>query len=308
MKIAVLLPCVMNENATLPSWKIAKFAAEHFDCLLIDESNIEKNIASYDILMIVNFPFLFSGKHDQIGELVRKARKIVWLSNDYTCKHPSTDNPKPKSVLRRAFGDRKDSIAWWSNRPDLAKKTGGSYVNWNIVAYRPMEESIIVEEKCVYYGSHRDDREISFAKYFGATGSENVFQVATSTRTKDKFAKYNSKLSIVPSLRPLYENLATYAGSLYIEDEDTHRNYHSPATRFYEAVSAKTALFIDRSCLATFKIAGLQISPEWIVDSSENVRNRLEGCERIRNDQARAWNKDYSAELHNMLDNAMMEL
>lgn len=308
MKIAVLLPCTLNENATLVSWQLAKIASDHFNCLLIDESNIEQNIAAYDILMIANFPFLFSGKHEQIAELVRKAKKIIWLSNDYICKHPSTNNPKPKSILRRAFGDRKDSIIWWSNRPDLAKKTGGSYVNWNMVAYRPIEESIIVENKCVYYGSHRDDRDVSFLKYFGATGSENVFEVATSSRTKDKFAKYNPRLSIVSSLKPLYENLATYAGSLYIEDEDTHHNYHSPATRFYEAVSTRTALFIDRACLATFKTAGLPVSAEWIVNSTEDVRNRLEHCERIREEQAYAWNKDYATELHNMLDDAMMAL
>lgn len=293
----VLFPSSLRGESILPSSEIARFTAKTLDLPLVCDYNIKewtkKKIGN---LLIANLPFLYASKHEEIASLVSKAKRVVWLNNDYTCPCPSTRNPKPQSPIRKAFGERKDHVIYWSNRPaSVYKKRGDQYVNWNMLSYIPINGIRKSREDCVYYGSYRKGREESFGRYMSGAPGELV--VATSTRTAKKFQVLDESLRIRKSLMPLIKELSSFMASLYLEDDDTHENYHSPANRFYEAVAAGTILFIDRRCLDTFNQAGIEVEESWIVDGATSLEEAMDSghsvLHRIAYDQADAWKKDY---------------
>ncbi len=291
---AVLLPCKYNPKSTCFSNQIAAFLAKELRIPLLHEDNWQEQAKPLKTLYLVNFPFAFCGMEDGVAKLVREAKEVVWVQNDYTIVPPKTNHKGPQSKIRRAFGDRKDPLIYWTNRPDMAGERG-AYINWNQLAYQPLKARDYPKDRngrIVYYGSYRKGRESSFDRYF--RDPRGLLTVACSKRTWKKFAQYGAHM--VESLQPMIEGLSQYSGSLYLEDDDTHENYHSPANRFYEALAARTALLIDHRCTGTFKTAGIPFR-EFIVWQEKDLKLTAKQMKEVAEHQQGLLVQDFHGQL-----------
>jgi hypothetical protein len=158
----------------------------------------------------------------------------------------------------------------------------------------------------LYYGSYRQDREVSFRSFFKENKVRQV--IATPTRTFKKFAEIAPHLERAEPLFPLVEGISDYRASLYIEDETTHHIYHSLANRFYEAASAGQCLFVDARCQDTFVKAGVRLDQDWIVRDATDILVRWPRTQQIRDAQRNAWNQPFAKELDLMLERAIGKL
>jgi len=196
----------------------------------------------------------------------------------------------------------------WSNIEQSVAKFVDSYVNWNMLTYGVGEEAgstARVDDGIFYYGAYRKGREGYFRKYF-RDPSLPVY-ISTSKKNAEKFSLFGSNIRAVPPLAPLITGAAQYAMALYIEDTYTHRVYNSPANRFYEMLSAGTAMVFDKSCLNTFRKAGYDITP-YIVNSPAEVKEKLVSWREIAARQAADWRRDYRKELRMQVEEANCKL
>jgi hypothetical protein len=196
----------------------------------------------------------------------------------------------------------------WSNIEQSVARFIDSYVNWNMLTYGVVEEAentARLDDGIFYYGAFRKGREVYFRKYFRDPSLPAY--ISTSKKNAEKFAGLGPSVRPVPPMAPLIVGAAQYAMALYVEDTYTHRVYNSPANRFYEMLSAGTAMVFDKSCLKTFRTAGYDITP-YIVNNPAEVKAMLPIWREIALAQAKEWRRDYRAELCAQVDEAHRKL
>ena len=120
--------------------------------------------------------------------------------------------------------------------------------------------------------SFKAGSEIYFSKYF-----DGNFSVSTSKKNIKKFTEYGIHSLGCDRLNWHGSNnsLFNYKSSLYIEDEKTHNWYSCLANRYYEALSYNIPSFFDSSCISTIEKSGYPIDKFFIVDSREELREKL---------------------------------
>jgi len=91
--------------------------------------------------------------------------------------------------------------------------------------------------------------------------------------------------------------LVAFGVTLYIEDDLSHRRFHSPANRFYEALSAGMAILVDNESAGTLRKAGYEIPTECIVSCGEDAMEKLKSQDVIRKQQKK-WQCDPSGVTH----------
>jgi hypothetical protein len=99
----------------------------------------------------------------------------------------------------------------------------------------------------------------------------------------------------LPKLQDVVTDLSHYAATLILEDPYSQRNYTSPPNRFYEALSAGTAMFFTQESVLQFAHAGYHVQP-FVVKSPEELLARLPEASSIAEEQSR-WHRDYLGEL-----------
>ena len=101
-----------------------------------------------------------------------------------------------------------------------------------------------------------------------------------------------------------------YAAAIYIEDEKSHTNFHSPANRFYEMLSAGIPLFFDHLCTRMLSRAEIIVPNEWCVGNGTDLANKLKTTDLVemRDEQQALWSKDYAYDLKQRLLEISYEL
>lgn len=238
---------------------------------------------------------------DEMEVALRKCNFMIGICDDYTATLPTQ--------FRRAVSGKKNILM--SNVPDLMIHRGHLssmswvrrhyYVNWNKASWRPLPRKEPTEEGLFYYGMYRPNREKYFYKYFWQQYYK--LHIAASNRAHEKYRGVAFNHVEYPRLDDVIEGAQRFASTLYLEDEKTHKMYHSPANRFYEMASAAVPMFIDVNCMNTFRTAGIRIDPIWIVSSPEDIYLRIQDpstLDFIAKGQMEAWRTvDYRQELIN---------
>jgi hypothetical protein len=124
----------------------------------------------------------------------------------------------------------------------------------------------------VYYGAVRKDRAKYFEKYF-----KSFMTVSTAYKNQGWFKGISTEPTYIDKLNwfGTENTLKSFDSILYIEDELTHENYNFLANRFYESLSCGVPCFFDSSCIGTIEKAGYPINRFYIVDSAEELEQKL---------------------------------
>lgn len=126
----------------------------------------------------------------------------------------------------------------------------------------------------VYWGNFRPNRVKYFVKYLNdprihiSTNRKNVYRYREAGVNK---ATYVGKLTWHPGRG----SLLNYRFSIYLEDEITHYSYDHLANRFYESLNTGLILFWQSESMNTIERAGLEVPEFMIVDSREELFNRI---------------------------------
>ncbi len=256
-------------------------------------------------LVIVNSPMLYVDKHyrNAIFSAIEKALEVavpvVYLQNDYTI-----DPPTP--IRRnRAF------VPYWTNHPkDMAKCRESQYMNWNSLSYvggAPPFAPDSYGDYLVYWGACRNGRRESFDRYFTSPHQRVQRLIFCSASAQKKFTTFADTSIIYADPAPL-PNITAAGVSLYLEDSTTHNDYHSPGTRFYEALSAGMPQLFDAKCANTFKTAGFDISA-WTVESYADVDDMFAAApaHKLARQQWELWTQGGTLDLLSPLRNLLHE-
>lgn len=295
------------ETSMIASCRIARFVRDETDIpIVVDDAIAEKPL---DLLIIVNGAYAFCNHLEALGKAIQEADRVAWIQNDYTIIPPKHDGDA-KSPFRRAFVWRKEQgrrpTAYWSTCEQWAKLPGSTYVNWNCLTFdtAAVDESNVKRRRrrgagddLFYYGSYRhasgrSSRKIYFDRYF----SSPLVPVTISSPDK-KFRAYESdRVKVVGKIESnFYDEIGGHGAGLYIEDRKSHDEFHSPANRFYEMLSAGLPIVFQPECGSMLRRAGYDPS-RWTAGTKLEVQRAMDKRETWGREQREALGKTAHAE------------
>jgi hypothetical protein len=295
------------DSKILATSRIARWIRDHLDgdVQTVDDNNLATFEPPAEFTMfMVNTPLTMVHARGipqkdagyKLEDLLYKATKLVHVQNDYSVRSPAPDLTG-MSIVVKSWTMRQNegrSAMVWSTCRDRCDKHPSmySYINWNALAFQEMMTPMNnrIDDRVFYFGAYRKDREAEFDRYMRR--SDDLFIISAPSRGQTLFKeRYGFADDQVHDLIKIPDDLTKYAFTLYIEDDMSHRQYHSPANRFYEALSANMAILVDRQAAGTLRKAGYNVPMAAIVDSPATVRRAMGYREQILSAQ-KAWRTD----------------
>lgn len=293
-----------SENSMVASVRIARFLSGMLDVPVVDQTNIDKYLdKKLDTLIIMNGAYAFCKCLPELAELITTARRIVWVQNDYTIIPPKmqTDATSPfRAAWPKRLAKGLSPPVFWSTCDEYSKLKGNSYVNWNALTFderfNAKKISAIrmnADDDLLYYGSFRNgtgksSRLAAFDRYFANPTVKTVVS-SPSDKFKDR---YTHKL--VTHIGPI-ENVPgmiwEYGMGLYIEDRKSSENFHSPANRFYEMLSAGLPMVFQPECGTMLRRAGYDPTP-YVAENARSMMKLMDRREFIGREQREKWASD----------------
>lgn len=296
------------ENTTIASARIARFLADKLGCPLYDGTRFDRPHVPYRMFYVNSMgAFADPEQRELMRVMAHWCDQLIYVQNDYTI-HPISQTQK----VMRARGWSHDfpfhvGPVLWTTVPGFMVKEQDSYINWNALTYDPLPLHQDDRERgVVYWGSYRQDREDSFQKYLGEV--RYPVHLCCATPVSKKFQEKLGRGFFNWGKWKEVDELNRFEATVYIEDDKQHGDFHSLANRFYEALSAGLAIFIDRDALTTFEKTGLVVDPFWVVSSSYDVESRLPYARSIALNQRVAWDQSFRDILDAQVEEAYRKL
>ena len=283
-------------DSMVASQRIALLISKELQIPITTDQTIGQELhKKLDLLVIVNGAFAFCRCLPELGTLVEKAHRVVWVQNDYTIIPPKP-NSGAESPFRKAFRNREQRgmsrISYWTTCAEEAKLPLSHYVNWNALTFtskRPKRTS--VRKAILYYGSFREHRVPYFDRYFRSPPCDVVIS-SPAGKAGDRFKERytDSHVTHVDKLDGnLSEALSKYALGLYMEDRKSHSEFHSPPNRFYEMLGAGLPMIFQPEAGMTLRKAGFRDSENYTASSARAFPEFLKRSEEIGREQAKLW-------------------
>lgn len=274
-----------KEGSTIASARIVRFLEREFNCAVLDKPNAEL-VKDYDVAFCVSSASGFAdpGLREQVGEVCARAKKYVFVQNEYM----TTQAGQINKWFDRVGKPRHRTV--WSSILTAVKNPHDRHIDWNRLTWDPQPFKDPEIDGLFYYGAPRSDREIYFQKWLGADKPYRKTLSCTSRAVK-KFQAMGLETDFTGPMTS-FKDIARYQSSLYVEDQHTHKHYNCPANRFYECVSAGVPLFFDPSVCNTFKQAGIPIDL-FVVENSAELMRLLGGWCEVREQQRELFQAPY---------------
>lgn len=278
-----------SDRSMVVSPRIATFIAKTLRVpLCYDERILEHK--KPDVLILVNGAFAFCKHLESVAQIIRTAKRVVWVQNDYTIIPPKAVSGAV-SPFRAAFRERTARglpwIDFWTTCERNASVSELSrYINWNALTMSdtalPIDEDP-THDYPLYYGAYRVNRQRAFDRYF----TRMRYVISTPSA---KFAARYPRAKVVPPFpqSDFLGTLNTYALGLYLEDRRSHTEFHSPANRFYEMLSAGLPMVFEPEARRMMRHAGYKIKP-FIVRSRHDVKAAMRDRLAIAQMQRSTW-------------------
>lgn len=215
---------------------------------------------------------------DEFAHLIRVAKNVVWLQDDYDLRMPVLDGEGESVVpvaLREVYNDRR-GVHLWSTVPRNRRlfdfgaghnpDANFSYVNWNALAWTGAPEQLprLTTPGLFYYGACRKGRGEGFIKYL-AGDKVKVFCVS-----KNDVEKFN-ELGVQKVDRTVVDlnNILNYGDlTIYLQDKFGDKHNCSPSARLYEYLSNGIPFMVARESLVTLGECGMDMGA-WVIDSGD---------------------------------------
>lgn len=301
-------------GSTVASARVARFIVETLGrdspFTLVDDRDGAHCVAkahTIDTLFIVNGPMAFCDFLPQLSLLVRMASRVVFVQQDYTIMPPKPES-KAESPFRKVFADLQLRPIFWTTVRKNVQTSKDQYINWNQLTYDPQEfKPMPADQHLLYYGAYREKREPLFKKYL-ANAPYDVHVSTTNLRGK-KFKALDENILIIPPFSHI-ANIPMASASIYIEDPLSSKEFHSPANRFYEMLSAGIPLFFEASTLGMLAQASIFPRDSWVTYNSLDLYKRMEilDLDTMRREQRELWDADYVDNLEMNVLNAWHDL
>ena len=288
-------------SSIVASSRIATFLSETLKTPLVWDSKVSQE--PLDVLFLVNGAFAFCKCLQDLYKAVTTAKRIIWVQNDYTIQPPKNVSDA-QSPFRKAFTDRKlaglPDIEFWTTIKPNATHPSSHYVNWNSLTYTPGFVAEPPKKKPLdlfYYGSFRQNRIDNFDAYF-----VNSKVPVTVSSPSHKFTERYGLLpnvKITPKLESVnfLHDLASHGFGLYIDDKKSQTEFHSPANRFYEMLSAGLPMLFSPSSVVMLKQAGIDVHDYVLPADYSGMTKFLRTRKEIIEEQKELWAEDYRASL-----------
>lgn len=279
-----------SETSITASNKIAVWLSSLLKYKLIDDEDLAFSYRNEDIgeMIIVNGMTAFCDYRDDIVEMARSAKQVIWIGNDYTLPIPS----ELKFIQEK---DRFYRFAVYENFNNIKNHTT---IDFNRLLFsvgttpQPYSKSGLF-----YYGAFRKDRISSFKKYLKVHSHMDI-HISTSSKNIGNFLDINPIASFIKPNGDIKKVLPTFQSSLYITDNSiTNGIKHKPANRFYECVGSKVLLFFDETTVDTFD-GMFDMDKDWVVSSQDEIFEKLKNYDELRAKQISVFEgMDYKTQL-----------
>lgn len=223
-------------------------------------------------------------------EIFPLADRVVWCNNDYNVPFHSYHLGRVRADARLAVLATSEEMADRFSMPWM--------FDWNRLTYAPLAAPPKVRsperiERLYYFGSLRANRLRTFDRYFPAWGNRLTVSAANG-KDRKKFVERYPTIEVTNRSEDVISELAKYTATPILEDPYSFGRYVGPPNRFYEALSAGTAMFFEPEAVEMWARYGYDVSPFVI---PENPIAMLDAAGRVARRQQR-WHRDHSAELN----------
>lgn len=299
MRNAVFVFTKFTATTKTPSSLIANTVASVIpQTTLIDDARIADE--TWDTLFIANGMSAFCAHLEPLACAVRTARRVVWIENDYAVAIPSHTS-KGLSPFRAAFRHRERRglprmDVWTTIRDNAARTPHSSYINWNALFFDPSARPMRYDHRDLrnsicYYGYFRQARVAYFERYFRSPRVLTYVYSASRKKFTSLFHTVSPLLTLEDPLTLKGEDatLRTMHGAgLYLEDPRSHRQFHSPGTRFYEMLNAGLPMAFQPEAATQLAAAGFDVTP-YTVGDARAVKQFLKHGNQHAIDQRDQW-------------------
>lgn len=297
----------VSTDSMIASVRIARFLAKTLRVdVCWDESVAEEPL---DVLVIVNGAFAFAGNTllAALGTAIVSAGRVVWIQNDWTIIPPK-DESNAESPFRAAFRTRRltgmSPVDYWTTVEVMSRAgersplghalgAGSAYVNWNALTFDPVRHTYAIPPKhpkhrdeLIYYGSFRKDRVKYFDRYFREPKTALRISCPNRKFTESyahELLRHEGKIT-----EPMSIWLHRRGLGLYLEDTKSHSEFHSPANRFYEMLSAGLPMVFQPEAERMMGRAGYPVG-DFVVWNALGVPAKMEMRDQIRQTQMESW-------------------
>lgn len=253
------------------------------------------DLVAADTVFFVNSSTTFNDESYRAfsQEVMRNARtRVIYVQNDYKIAfHTNWKRPAAESGA---------TIEYWSTIPRIVAAKGGAVVDWNALAYlgrlKPIRDDRV--KHLFYYGACRPERIPVLKTRLSWVDGKHVISAPTRVQAEKFTAQLGDGVRVRVDRRDIYDQLSEYATTLYVEDPYSTRNFCSLANRYYEALSAGTAIAISPECVKTFKEAKAEVRDHWVTGCPSDLKSFLQRSYVIAKEQAKLWHmRDRRAEV-----------
>lgn len=314
-----------SPNSAVVSTHIAAWFAEQADAPLVCGKEIAD--VAVDTLFIMNGAFAFCDHLAELAKAIENSRRVVWLQNDYTIIPPKAES-NAQSPFRKVFVDRAragaEPLHFWTTVADNANATEHSrYINWNQFGWREGAAQHAHSGDVFYYGAFREGRKPAFDRYFGKACAVPITIDSVSPKFQQHYPHTLRRMESVDmgllgtesvpakggiARDKFVRELGSHGLGLYLEDAASHKQFHSPASRFYEMIGARLPMVFQPEAVPMLKQAGFDVEPFVVHDASgfeEFMRRRFD----VLTQQAEFWGcVDYRAALQAEVHKALEQL
>ncbi len=298
MKSGVFCTAKMDDRSMLVSVKMTRYISNVLDLPIYGDVDVEEVDG---VIIYVNGPNAWNHKATAaLAKAMINCKTVVFAENDYAITRPrlvSTAKDLFGSAWwRRAETGRPPAVFWTTVRSNAGQRGlhPQSYVNWNALTMRydftPMSRKKASAD-LLYYGSYRPRRRQAFERYL-VDAAVLVTVASKSSQFEELYGDEvpgNVNLQDAIPEGSLYEELTRHGLGLYIEDDRSHREFHSPANRFYEMLSAGLPMVFQPECAAMLSQAGFDVKPYVVEDGGDLMEAALRDRVKIAARQRRDW-------------------
>lgn len=299
MRAAVFSFITLSPNSKIPSTRIATYLGAQVKADVIDHAGIATR-TPWDVLFLVNGAFAFCKHLEPLAQAIRTARRVIWVQNDYTIIIPKPTS-QAASPFRAAFRERReaglpDVDLWTTIRPRAKTTPLSAYVNWNALTFTPLrrhERSYAhscSEDTLLYYGSFRQNRVRYFDRFFARPRVKTVIRTMAERKFAEHFIPPHDNLLITAAIPQdgFLGHLTAHGLGLYLEDRKSHEEFHSPANRFYEMLSAGLPMAFQEESAPQLRKAGFDVS-DYVVETPRQLKSMMLHRRMIGQKQFKKW-------------------
>jgi hypothetical protein len=280
-------------DGSLANTRTAQFVAKELGLPLVCGPEIADH-QNLDVLFMVAGVFMYCRVLPQVAKCIETAKRVVWIQNDYTIQPPKDDGDA-ESPFRKAFRTRRANglppTDFWTTMKAAADRTEFSaYLNWNCMAYEGITDEQFQSSweakypTVFYYGADRAGRQIYFDRFFRGQAAPLI--IGSFSRSMGRYDVDADVISAFPR-RQFFDNLGRYQMGLYLEDRKSHKEFTSPATRFYEMLSVGMAMVFQEEAVPMLAEAGYNVAP--YVATPETLVDLLQSARSIAEEQRAQW-------------------